>query len=213
MEIPSQGLMRCSECGLEKPLSEMSQNARVRNGSWKQCKSCTRNYMAAWRESKRLAYNEYQRNWRKPIREKLNAQGRQRRRDKIAKMTQAELIEFRKAEVNDTRRWNAILKEEVFQAYGGWKCKCCGEDERLFLSIDHVFNDGHKYRKEKAYSRSSVHFYRWLKRKGFPDGFQVLCMNCNFGKRMNNGICPHKQGVTTIPEGSRAERPEAQSTH
>jgi hypothetical protein len=27
---------------------------------------------------------------------------------------------------------------------------------------------------------------------GFPDGYQVLCMNCNWGKRMNKGICPHK---------------------
>jgi hypothetical protein len=30
-------------------------------------------------------------------------------------------------------------------------------------------------------------------RNGFPPGYQVLCMNCNHGKRMNNGVCPHKE--------------------
>jgi hypothetical protein len=23
----------------------------------------------------------------------------------------------------------------------------------------------------------------------------VLCMNCNFGKRMNSGVCPHQSEV------------------
>ena len=35
-------------------------------------------------------------------------------------------------------------------------------------------------------------FYRWLKRNNFPEGFQVLCFNCNCGKEINKGVCPHK---------------------
>ena len=36
--------------------------------------------------------------------------------------------------------------------------------------------------------------YKWLRKNGFPPGFQVLCMNCQHGKRMCRGICPHQQG-------------------
>ena len=35
-------------------------------------------------------------------------------------------------------------------------------------------------------------FYRWLVLNNFPEEFQTLCMNCQFGKKHNNGICPHK---------------------
>lgn len=33
--------------------------------------------------------------------------------------------------------------------------------------------------------------YKWIIDNGFPKYFQTLCMNCNHGKRMNNGVCPH----------------------
>jgi len=34
--------------------------------------------------------------------------------------------------------------------------------------------------------------HRWLKKHKYPDGFQVLCFNCNVGKYLNKGTCPHK---------------------
>jgi hypothetical protein len=86
------------------------------------------------------------------------------------------------------------VRDAVFAAYGGYKCNCCGETEQLFLSIDHVNNDGAEFRRKLTGKRTSAgyHTYNWLIKNGFPDGYQVLCMNCNHGKRMNNGICPHK---------------------
>lgn len=35
----------------------------------------------------------------------------------------------------------------------------------------------------------------WIIRNDFPDGFQVLCHNCNFakGKKGNNNMCPHEK--------------------
>jgi len=79
------------------------------------------------------------------------------------------------------------LKDDVFAAYGGYRCNCCGETEVLFLQIDHVENDGAVHRREIG----SGALYLWLKRHKFPEGFQVLCANCNWGKRQNGGICPH----------------------
>jgi hypothetical protein len=92
------------------------------------------------------------------------------------------------------RRINArarALREEVLNAYGG-RCACCGEREPCFLHIDHINNDGYSHR--KTVSRCSTSMYRWLKQRGFPrDGYQLLCANCNFGRFLNGGICPHQR--------------------
>lgn len=94
--------------------------------------------------------------------------------------------------------WNRPYKERVrklvFEAYGGFRCACCGETERKFLTLDHINNDGAADRMKIAGKRTASGWttYRYLWKHKFPPGYQVLCMNCNFGKRMNNGVCPHK---------------------
>lgn len=87
-------------------------------------------------------------------------------------------------------------KDKLFKAYGGYKCACCGETEELFLTIDHINNDGARHRKELK--KQKTYFYKWLWENNYPKGFQVLCHNCNVGKELNrrkNGIaeCPHKK--------------------
>lgn len=80
------------------------------------------------------------------------------------------------------------LKIRVFKAYskGKPKCRCCKEDNPVFLCIDHIDGGGHKHIKEVG------DLYRWLVKNNFPKGFQVLCYNCNRGKWINGGSCPHK---------------------
>lgn len=87
----------------------------------------------------------------------------------------------------------ARIKDATFIAYGGWKCACCGELERKFLTLDHINGGGNRHRIEIGGRKDSAGLptYLNLYKRGFPPGFQVLCMNCNFGKRMNNGECPH----------------------
>lgn len=168
-----------------------------------------RSYMQRYRDKNRDKYNAYHREWRRKNKAKLSAREVERRKLGIAAMTKDELKAFRIAEVEKTRRMHEATKEIVFSHYG-WRCACCGETERAFLSMDHVNNDGYKDRVGK--SRSSSKLYRKIKKQGFPNTYQVLCMNCNFGKRMNNGICPHKQGVTTMAQASRPKLVEAQGT-
>lgn len=81
------------------------------------------------------------------------------------------------------------IKSIVFNYYGS-KCECCGENNQKFLSIDHIYRDGTKHRKEIG--SGSLVLYRWLIQNNFPEGFQILCYNCNIGKAHNNGTCPHK---------------------
>jgi len=79
-------------------------------------------------------------------------------------------------------------------AYGGYRCACCGTREALFLTIDHIENDGACHRRRVGFSTG---FLKWLKRNGYPKGFQVLCSNCNHGRHRNGGTCPHKDPVGT----------------
>lgn len=66
------------------------------------------------------------------------------------------------------------------------KCLCCGEDKYEFLSIDHEKGGGSKHRKQIGWS----HLYLWLIQNDMPEGFQTLCMNCNWAKGIY-GSCPH----------------------
>lgn len=91
---------------------------------------------------------------------------------------------------------NLRLKYDVISKYGG-KCSCCGEEEILFLTIDHKNNDGYIERNSITnYNTSS--FYRMLKREEIREDIQILCFNCNLGKSINGGICPHVEVVRKL---------------
>ena len=84
------------------------------------------------------------------------------------------------------------LRMKCLIHYGGDppKCACCGEDHLLFLTIDHIFGGGNHHKKEIG---GSGRLYNWLVQNNFPEGFQVLCYNCNCAKyrgHSSNGFCP-----------------------
>jgi hypothetical protein len=96
------------------------------------------------------------------------------------------------------------VKERMlaFQHYGDYKCACCGEQEFAFLTLDHINGDGNASRLE-LFGKKSIaghHMYRKLRKQGFPAGYQVLCMNCQVGRRDNGGLCPHKSPCATPDE-------------
>lgn len=91
------------------------------------------------------------------------------------------------------KRLGRKLKLECFEHYGS-KCTCCGETILEFLTLEHISGNGNNHRKSLfKYNVGGVHIYRWLKKEGFPKGFTILCMNCNWAKRYGKE-CPHKQG-------------------
>jgi len=87
------------------------------------------------------------------------------------------------------RDYRISLKNDVYDHYGRY-CKCCGELNELFLSVDHVNNDGNKERRGSG--GHSTTLYTKIIKEGFPDTYQILCYNCNLGKSRNGGICPHE---------------------
>src|SRR3990167_6345931 len=78
------------------------------------------------------------------------------------------------------RRATRHMRELVIEKYGG-KCACCNEADIKFLTIDHIDGNGNKHRKELNLGGGRS-FYYWLRRNGYPKGYRVLCMNCNWAR-------------------------------
>jgi hypothetical protein len=90
------------------------------------------------------------------------------------------------------------LRTLVLQAYGGAipSCRCCGESEQRFLTLDHEQNSGRVDRRVKG----TQGVLRELKRSGFPPGIRVLCFNCNMA-RGAYGACPHERMRLVLQPG------------
>lgn len=87
------------------------------------------------------------------------------------------------------REYYQRIKSKAYDHYGR-ECACCGESEEMFLSLDHINNDGAQSRKENGLSNAND-FLHWIIKNDYPDNIQTLCYNCNLGKHRNGGICPH----------------------
>lgn len=84
-------------------------------------------------------------------------------------------------------KYISYCKELAYKKLGD-KCICCGESNRVFLSIDHVQDDGYIHRTK--HGRRTTAIYVEIARGKETHIYQLLCMNCNWAKRY--GDCPHK---------------------
>jgi hypothetical protein len=93
------------------------------------------------------------------------------------------------------KRYRREEKLAALRHYGGDppSCACCGEAHDEFLTIDHINGGGAVHRREVGSHGSRI--YRWLRANGWPEGFRVLCMNCNHALGLQ-GYCPHGFGLT-----------------
>jgi len=66
-------------------------------------------------------------------------------------------------------------------------CVRCGESRLACLSIDHANGGGVAHKKE-----INKNFYLWLIQNDFPDGYQTLCMNCQWVKKTENNENPRQ---------------------
>jgi hypothetical protein len=67
-------------------------------------------------------------------------------------------------------------------------CQQCGFDDLRALCLDHINHDGAVHRQsisQTSRSRAAAGntIYRWVKTHQYPEGFQVLCANCNMIKK------------------------------
>lgn len=78
-------------------------------------------------------------------------------------------------------------RQRFLSMYGG-VCSCCQESDPRFLTLDHING-----REEEEFEKSKNYEVMVNAVKNFrPDLYQILCFNCNCGRSVNGGICPHK---------------------
>jgi|CXWL01.1.fsa_nt_gi hypothetical protein len=114
-----------------------------------------------------------------------------------------------KCEKTRMKAYRARDRLLALQAYGGEhpKCSCpgCEENHLQFLSIDHIDGNGANQRRalrqaQKQTKETLKHtrdsdnnpggsvFFRWLRLNNYPEGYRVMCYNCNTARA--NGPCP-----------------------
>lgn len=151
-------------CARKLPLDEFHRRTAAADGRQYQCKRCLKVAKADWRA---------------------------RNLERVRTTDAAKMRDYReqnRESVNaKARAARAQLREEVLAHYGN-ACACCEERRTEFLTIDHVDGDGAAHRRQIGQSAT----YAWLRRQGFPDGFRVLCANCNWSRGLF-GYCPHER--------------------
>lgn len=104
-------------------------------------------------------------------------------RDEIKEYYKKWRLTHKDAQSEAGREYHLRLKMRVLNHYSGGTAKCshCKETDPLVLCVDHINGGGNKQRRQVG-----GNFNRWLIRKNFPLGYQVLCANCNLRKRILN---------------------------
>lgn len=92
------------------------------------------------------------------------------------------------------RKVRRAYRDIVLDHYGR-ACECCGESTFEFLALDHSGGkgDGAQHRRDNGLN-SGWETYKWIIDNGFPEGFRVLCHNCNSAYGFY-GYCPHQEKV------------------
>lgn len=128
---------------------------------------------------------------------------------RMAKLERGECLDCANPAVENKSRCSACLRREAtkranerkrdkttcFDHYGR-TCNCCNESyDEVFLTLDHVNNDGAAHRRSiSGYNGGGWGaVYKWAIKNNFPSSLQTLCWNCNGAKMVNGGVCPHQQ--------------------
>jgi len=123
-------------------------------------------------------------------REELKQQGREyywQNREELIQRKRKFRVENRdKIRAQDKAfRLRQKMKVLTYYSNGQLRCVRCGIDDLDVLCIDHIEGGGTKH---TAIVGTGGKFYSWLISQGFPSGYQVLCHNCNWKKRIMEGM-------------------------
>ena len=185
----------CRKCGVEKPIDEFSLSSDNRSGHSHWCKVC----MSIYDNSRHIGISGGQWDRRKETpsvkkcpqcdetkpftkeffhRHTSNIHGL----DSVCKECKSRIF---KVAYNELRR-------EVIEHYCGGTphCMCpggCRETNIEFLTIDHIT----PIKRSNPSQDAGVELCKRLKKEGFPEGYRILCYNCNCS-RGHRGFCPHE---------------------
>ena len=167
----------CKDCNIS--LTKTNWPEYRQNNNFYVCNSCVKTRHRFWYKKnivriRRLCRNYYSKNKNRIL--VKNEQWRRRNLQKWSKMTSE----------NHQR-----LRLDTMKHYSpNLVCQKCGFGDIRALSFDHIKGGGNKQSKNTG--RGSYNLCRWLKKKDYPKGYQILCMNCNFIKAHENMEYCHK---------------------
>lgn len=96
-----------------------------------------------------------------------------------------------KERVNAYKRdYCSRIRQQILDFYGRVCASCSHDDERV-LQVDHVFNDGAEERRRFGKRIPAL----WKRIQANPERYQLLCANCNWLKR-------YEQGLPALPRTS-----------
>jgi len=152
----------CRDCGKEFELTT-DNFYKQRNGFFYHCKVCHKIREKKWKAEHPERAKEICRNSYEKSKKRYIKEGSSR--DKEARL-------------------------KVFRYYSGenYCCACCGETIYEFLCVDHINGGGGKHRLEIGGGKIA----RWLISNNYPEGFRILCHNCNQSLGLY-GHCPHNK--------------------
>jgi len=185
----------CSKCKIEKPIEAFSKDKNKKDGLSNQCKECNAKYRIEYRKNNKYKLKIDMAKYYKINKDNLKIRNKEYRKihkDEI-KVKHAEYyknnrdkIHAKKAEYYKNNRdiinaksvehrKNVRLEVLTHYSNGAMQCKECGERHIEFLEMDHINGGGTKHRKTEDIR--SMYYY--LRTNKFPEGYQVLCSNCN----------------------------------
>lgn len=153
----------CVVCNLDKPVDAFHWTGSAQVKRRNNCKDCSRKNCSAVKGRNRDRWRAYE---------------KKRRQDKLA----ADPVGTRAAHAAYMRQRMRDARQQVIAHLGGRCCRC-GFDDWRALQVDHVLGGGVKERKA---ARSSYALWR-LVLKDKTGKYQLLCANCNWIKRYENG--------------------------
>ena len=184
----------CTKCKVSKANMQFGKCKREKSGLRPQCKSCVKEYRSRPESKiKRIEQYSNDKNSYLEYYSKNKEKILKRQKEYHSSLT----LEVKNKEKYRMKKIRDDLKSQVFTEYSKRLinsdipcCICCGENEHIsFLTIDHI--DGRKHLSKEERNLTGHKLYRWLRKNNYPQGYSVLCMNCNFAKG-SLGKCPHQ---------------------
>jgi len=168
----------CNKCKIEKPIETFSRDKTTRDGLQRKCKECDAEYSKNHKPERKAYNTEYSKNHKN---KKAECDAEYRRiNNKEIKIKKAKYYEIYKNKIKaNVLKYRRDVRLEVIIHYsnGTMQCKYCGEKHIEFLEMDHINGGGRKHAK-----LTNNNLYVWLKKNNYPEGYQVLCSNCNWKK-------------------------------
>lgn len=161
----------CLRCKQSKPISDFYKHSRRKDGLQAICRECSRQVINTQHRTNPERYRLEAKEYYEMNKDKLQEKGRKKYYHNKQKR----------------RQQRDKIKEEVLSHYGNGQLACvkCNFRDIRALSLDHIRGDGNE--EKRRLHKVGIDLYIYLKKNGYPEGYQTLCMNCQFIKRVERG--------------------------